>query len=246
MFLGLALLLGGGFARHWCSPGTPRLRWLGAGLALLFVGAGLSIYSPLSELGGVRLADLLGYLTQVTAGQAAVLLLLGATLFFVAEIHRLPALVLAGVGLCALWGLAGIGHGGIHGGTVRGLHALHAGAMAVWIGGLGSQLLAPSGDRLAGLRQFSPVAAGCAAVIVLTGLGMSLEHVPSVAALQQSDYGRALVAKLLVFSGVLLTAASVRQAIRGQAPRLRLWLEFTLLLTVLALTARLGGLPMAH
>ncbi|ANC73129.1 hypothetical protein [Deinococcus radiodurans] len=49
LFLGLALLLGGAAARRWLAP-VP-LRWLSTGLALLFVGAGLSVYQPLRELG---------------------------------------------------------------------------------------------------------------------------------------------------------------------------------------------------
>ncbi|MHA0039713.1 CopD family protein [Deinococcus sp. PESE-13] len=244
LFLGLALLLGGAAARRWLAP-VP-LRWLSAGLALLFVGAGLSVYQPLRELGLLAPADVLDYLTAVSAGRAALVLLLAATLFLVAEVQKLPALILAGLGGWALWGMAGIGHGGVHGDVVRGLHALHAGAMSIWLGGLGALLRVPAPDRLAVARRFSPVAAACVGLLVLTGLGMSLEHIHSLRVLQSTPYGQTLLLKLLAFVGVLGAAFAVRRSLAGTGPGRRLGLEVLALVAVLLLTARLGGLPLVH
>lgn len=245
LFLGLALLLGGGGARRILTP-LP-FTWLLTGLALLFVGAGLSVYLPLQELGWLTLSDFLGYLTSVEAGRAALVLLLAATLFLVAEVQRLPTLILVGLGGWVLWGTAGIGHGGIHGDGVRGLHAIHAGAMSVWLGGLWALLLCPRSARLATARRFSPIAAGSVGLLILTGVGLSLEHVPTLAALRDSEYGQALLLKILAFLGVLGAALFVRHGLcMARAIRKRLWLEFALLGIVLLLTAWVGGLPLVH
>lgn len=245
LFLGLALLLGGATARALFGT-VPRLRTLVVGLGLLFVGAALSVYLPLAELGAFSGENLLGYLTVVGAGRATLLLLLAATLLLLATLHRLPGPVLLGLAGTALWGMSGIGHGGSHGQWVRGLHALHAGAMALWLGGLWALLSIAPSDRLTALRRFSPLAAGCLTVIVLTGTGMSLSHVPALALLTQTEYGQTLLLKLLAFGVALPVAASVRRSLAGGGPRRRLWLEFGVLLLVLLLTARLGGLPLVH
>ncbi|WP_339097610.1 CopD family protein [Deinococcus sp. VB142] len=216
LLTGLALLLGGGAARRLLAAGEVnpvRLRWLLLGWALLFLGAGLSVYQPLRELGLLAPADVLDYLTGVGAGRAALLLLLCATLFLLVEVWHWPALMLVGLGGWALWGLAGIGHGGIHGGTVRGLHALHAGAMSIWVGGLAALLRWPAPSRRAAAQRFSPIAAGCVALLTLTGLGMGLNHIPTLDALRQSEYGQTLLLKLLAFAGVLAAAGWVRRSL---------------------------------
>ena len=268
LFAGLALLLGGVGARRWLGDpahpdpnhpdrARPSLGWLGLGLALLFGGAALGVLTPLAELGSLSLADVWAYLGAVEAGRAAVLLLLAATLLLAAEVQRLPGLVLAGLGLWAAWGLAGTGHGNLHGSGVRGWHALHAAAMSVWVGGVWALLLTPAPSRVAVARRFSPLAAAAAATLVLTGVGMAFEHVPSLDALRASEYGQTLLLKLLAVGATLLLkllavgatlllAGAVRRSLRGRGPGRRLWAELALLLVVLALSARLAGLPLIH
>lgn len=245
LFVGAALLWGGVAGRHLMGVGGLRLRHLGLGWLLLFVGTGLSAALPLREVGLLTLPDLLDYLTGVEAGRAALLTLLGATLLLAAEVQRLPLLVLTGLALASAWGMAGIGHGGIHGANVRGLHALHALSMAMWVGGLLTLWPLLPAQRLAAARHFSPLALTCVGLLTLTGLGMGLNHLPSLSNLQETSYGQTLLLKLLAFVGVLAAAGWVRRSLTRE--RLAtLWPELLLLALVLLLTARLGGLPLAH
>lgn len=238
-FLGLVLLLGGVLTRRWLTPGIPRLRVVAAGPVLLLLAWGGQMLVTLSSLGVTASADLLAYLTATVTGRATLLGLLGTLLLLAAELSRWSRGVLLGAAALTLWGAAGIGHGAGHGAWVRALHALHAGAMTVWLGGvLALALTRPLTVALA--RRFSPVALGSVVVLAASGLLMTGQHLTALTQWGASPYGQTLFVKVILVGLTLLAAVAVRRAFaRPTGRRSALTCEVGLLLAVLGATALL-------
>jgi copper transport protein len=141
--------------------------------------------------------------------------------------------------------------------TADALHVLGAGA---WIGSLAVLAMAalpvalaqPSGQRapaaVAAVGAFSPVALLGAVALALTGLFAGFAHVPSLAALTGTAYGRLLVIKLGLVAAVVALGGwhwlSVKPALGSEqvAGRLRrtTLAELALALAALAVTALLA------
>jgi copper transport protein len=150
------------------------------------------------------------------------------------------------------------------------VNAIHVGAMAVWLGGLGALLLvlpaatrsaATSADRgrlLAGpLARFSTVALAMVAVIMATGLVQAYVYLRHFDDLFSTGYGRAVLAKFLLLLCVMAVAAYNRRvsvprleaiAERGESPgtpgvllRRALRGEVALLAVVIGVTAALAS-----
>lgn len=242
-FLGTLLLVGGVFARRALTPDHPSRRLLGLGLGLLLLGAALEIGWTLGELGFLTPGDTLAYLTGSGPGRAALTRVMGAVLLLVAELSG-GQLLLAGLaGAVLLWGQAGGGHGAVHGSSTRLLTTLHAGGMAVWLGGV-LALLTHSAPTSTLARRFTPVALACVALLAVTGLLLTLDHTGNLLSLPASLYGRTLLLKLVGLGLALLAAVFVRRAFASRIRvRPRLALEALLLLGVLGLTAALGTTP---
>jgi copper transport protein len=110
------------------------------------------------------------------------------------------------------------------------VNAIHVGAMAVWLGGLGTLLLVlPSATRsaatpadrgrlLAGpLARFSTLALVMVGLIMATGLIQAYVYVRHFGDLFSTGYGRAVLAKFLLLLCVMVIAAYNR---RDSVPRL--------------------------
>lgn len=248
VFLGLALLLGGAFARRGLTPGSPPASVLGAGLGGLLLGWGGQVAVTLSALGMTAPGDVLAYLTASTPGRAMLTGLIGALLLLAAELTATapsgdgahparpgwPALASLGGALLLAWGVAGVGHGAGHGAWVRGLHAAHALAMSVWLGGVLALLRArPLSTALA--RRFTPAALGSVLVLAATGLLMAGEHLTGPAQWLGSLYGQVLLVKLALVGLAVGTAVLVRRAFAARRPQVRLILAREALLLVAAL-----------
>ncbi|KQR23010.1 CopD family protein [Deinococcus sp. Leaf326] len=238
-FLGLTLLLGGVLTRRWLTPGTPPLWVVGLGAALLALGWGGQAALTLSVLGMTAAPDVLAYLTDTGTGRSLLLGLMGAALVLAAELSVWPwALSLACAAL-TLWGAAGLGHGAGHGTGVRLSHAVHAGAMTVWLGGVLALLLSRPATA-AQARRFTPVALGSVAVLAGTGLFMAGQHLVSVAEWTGTPYGRTLLFKLALVGLTLLAAVLVRRRFARQGDvRVALAREALVLLAVVGMTASL-------
>jgi copper transport protein len=150
------------------------------------------------------------------------------------------------------------------------VNAIHVGAMAVWLGGLGTLLLvlpsatrsattpADRGRMLAGpLARFSTLALAMVTLIMATGLIQACVYVRHFGDLFSTGYGRAVLAKFLLLLCVMAVAAYNRRssvprlnaiAERGESPgrpgillRRALRAEVALLAVVIGVTAALAG-----
>jgi copper transport protein len=94
-----------------------------------------------------------------------------------------------------------------------GLDWLHLASGSLWVGGLLGLLVLwrslPAAQRLVGLAvcvpRFSNVALGSVAVLLGTGVGASVLHLPTLASLWQTSYGQAIIVK----ASLLLAAMAV-------------------------------------
>jgi copper transport protein len=123
---------------------------------------------------------------------------------------------LAGAAACLLVP-ATVGHAGQT--SPRGLSItfdwFHLAAGSVWVGGLiGLVVLAaslPAARRVAGLvvcvPRFSNTAFVSVLVLIGAGTGSAVEHLPTLASLWQTSYGKALLVKIGLLAAALLLAA---------------------------------------
>jgi copper transport protein len=92
---------------------------------------------------------------------------------------------------------------------------LHMAAGSVWVGGLVGLLVLwrslPAARRVAGLAfcvpRFSATAVGSVLVLIGSGIGASLLHLPTLASLWGTSYGQALLVKIGLLALALLLAA---------------------------------------
>jgi len=147
--------------------------------------------------------------------------------------------------------------------------AAHVIAVSVWIGGLAMLLFVlpratrllrlPDRSRLlaAVLVRFSTIAGVCVAVVLLSGIVQSFVYVRSVDHLLHTDYGRMVLAKIVLFVGLMglgaynrqlsvprltrITAAGGSPGRAGVLLRRALRGEVLLAVAVLAVTGALAG-----
>jgi putative copper export protein len=213
---------------------------MSAGVLLLALGGGWGVGLTLAALGFTAPADMLDYLTATAPGRAVTLMWTGALALLAAELAAGAWPAVLGASGLLLWGLAGIGHGATHGDPVRALHALHAAAMSLWLGGVFA-LWTRRGADGALARRFTPYAVGAVLTLAVTGLLLSQAHLGGVQLLAVSGYGRTLLLKLGLVTLSLLAAATVRRAFtRGQDIRRHLGAEVLMLTLVLGVTAALS------
>ncbi|GBF04653.1 hypothetical protein DAERI_020250 [Deinococcus aerius] len=249
-FAGLALLLGGALARRRLAGlvGAPPggwPGWQGAGALLIALGVALQVGGTLTALGFTAPADVLAYLTSTGPGRAALTALLGTAVLLTGEVLGRSSVPVGLGAAVTLWGVAGGGHGAVGGDLpMRAAHALHAGAMAAWTGGVLVLACGRGTNWRAAARAFTPVALGSVVLLSLSGLYLGLHHAGPVQAWPGSGYGTTLLLKLGVFAATLLAAVGVRRTLAPHTasfPRAALAVEAGLLLVVLGVTAVLVG-----
>ncbi|MFE3266134.1 copper resistance CopC/CopD family protein [Streptomyces sp. NPDC059215] len=105
-------------------------------------------------------------------------------------------------GLAASWAMAEHASTGIQTGLAMPVDVLHLLAVAVWLGGLSTLLVAlfraPAGEQIeaAAVRRFSRVAFGGVSVLAATGIYQSWRQVGSWSALTGTSYGQLLLVKV--------------------------------------------------
>ena len=137
--------------------------------------------------------------------------------------------------------------------------ALHVAAAAIWIGGV-AQLVwvtphatrgltgqAQSAARSAIVRRFSAIALGCVVVIAVTGLVRALWEVSAVSQIWTTSYGQTLIAKTLLFAGLIGLGYRNRGVLdRFPAIRRGASIELVLMAALMAAVALLTNLPPAN
>ena len=111
------------------------------------------------------------------------------------------------VGLSLTPGLAGHAGTGIYTGFAIPADAIHVLAMACWLGGLVMLLtvVLPRTDPAElrqGINRYSALALGSIVALVVTGGFQAWRQVGSFNALRDTDYGKLLIAKLVVFAAL--------------------------------------------
>ncbi|MEZ4667639.1 MAG: CopD family protein [Anaerolineae bacterium] len=114
---------------------------------------------------------------------------------------------------------------------------LHALAVGAWVGGLGALVLiiptalAPYKDDerrlalLAVLRRYSRLAAACLVIVIATGLYSAVNWIYSPPDITNTDFGRALLLKLLLVGGLVFMGTMHHMAVRPE--RYQRWQQLT-------------------
>jgi copper transport protein len=196
---------------------------------------------------------------------AAVLVVLVAASSGVVRRSRTAA-ILIGIPAAALaiWAVVvpGLsGHAGDPGeGTLTVIvDALHVAAAAIWIGGV-AQLVwvtphatrgltgqAQRAARSAIVRRFSTIALGCVVVVAVTGFARALWEVSAVSQIWTTSYGQTLVAKTLLFAG-LIGLGYRNRGVLDRFPEIRRGasVELVLMAGLLGAVTLLTNLPPAN
>ncbi|NKY16397.1 copper resistance CopC/CopD family protein, partial [Streptomyces somaliensis] len=209
----------------------------GATLALLvlrgpYTGAG----GPADALDAGVLREVLG--TAAGAALASRLLLAGVAGLLVAMLfgpYARPAepgarrgrtygpaagWAVVAVGTAGTWALSEHASTGVQTGLAVPLDVLHLLAVAGWLGGLATLVVAlyrePSVERDA-VGRYSRLAAGCVAVLVATGLYQSWRQVGTWTALTGTAYGRLLLVKVVLVAVLLGVGRMSRRRTRRLA-----------------------------
>jgi copper transport protein len=196
---------------------------------------------------------------------AAIFCVCAASAFAIVRRSRLGAAALAVPAVAlGLWTIVVPGLSGHAGDPGRGaftiaVDALHVGASAVWIGGLAQLVLvvphatrgltdaARDRARREALGRFSTLALGSVVVIALTGAGRALWEVGAVSQVWSTGYGRTLIAKSVLFAGLIALGYRNRHALdRFWDVRRRAVAELALLAGVLAAVSLLTDLQPAN
>ncbi|BAU84668.1 copper resistance protein D [Streptomyces laurentii] len=227
-YAGFVVLVGGGAFVLACWPGGAAVRpvqklvvrgWLTLTAATLAL---LLLRHPYTRTG--RLADVfdLGGLravleTKTGAALSSRLLLLGAAALFVAVLFGAYArrreeadhrdltfgLALGGTvvaaGVAGTWALAEHASTGLQPGIAMPVDILHLLAVAVWLGGLATLLVAlhraPAALGRAAVERYSTLAFGAVVVLAATGIYQSWRQVGTWSALTGTRYGQLLLVK---------------------------------------------------
>ena len=125
---------------------------------------------------------------------------------------------LVGAGLAMTPGIAGHADTGIQTGLAIPADLVHVAAMACWLGGLVMLCVAvlPRADadelRVV-LPRYSALALGAVVALIVSGGYQAWRQVGSIDALKNTDYGRLLIAKLVVFVALVVAAAFSREIV---------------------------------
>jgi copper transport protein len=137
----------------------------------------------------------------------------------VAELLALDGALAAAAAAVLVPGLAGHAAQTSPRGLALALDWIHVAGGSIWIGGLIGLVVVwitlGSGLRLAGLQvvvpRFSKVALASVLLVLATGVWASILHLPTVASLWQTSYGKALIVKVSILLGALLLGATNNQ-----------------------------------
>ena len=128
------------------------------------------------------------------------------------------AAALVAAGFAVTPGIAGHAGAGIQTGLAIPADLVHVVGMACWLGGLVVLCVAvlPRGDAdelRKVLPRYSALALGAIVALVVSGAYQAWRQVGSIDALRNTDYGKLLIAKLVVFAALIVAAAFSREIV---------------------------------
>jgi copper transport protein len=128
-----------------------------------------------------------------------------------------PAVVV-GAGIAVTPGIAGHASTGIQTGLAIPADLVHVSGMACWLGGLVMVCIAVLPRRNVDevrevLPRYSALALGAIVALVVSGGYQAWRQVGSLDELKSTDYGRLLIAKLVVFAALIVAAAFSREIV---------------------------------
>jgi putative copper resistance protein D len=224
--------------------------WLVTALISILFRAADGYGRPVGSLGA---GDVTLWATRLAAGRGLVLTVLCAAAVFGCVVARLrkpdavPPRVLLVVALLGTLTPAVTGHTGSspdHQLAVV-MVALHVGAAALWVGGLGTTLVLVARHGLLlerALPRFSRIATAALVMLTITGVVNAFLRLPSLGDLLTSGYGQLVVAKTLCLAILAALGGLARRRLRsGTLPVLR-WagLEVALMAVTIGLAAALS------
>ncbi len=227
-YAGIAVLVGVLGASALLAPGYLPSRRVGN---VAFVGAYVAMAGTVVMIGAQ--ADVIGSSFADWAAVAATrsgrwwvlrLMLVAALTIFVPwrrTLVRRGAQAVAVVAVTGLfWVVAAGGHSmsGRYVAVALAATVVHLGAMALWVGGL--CLVAFGVERnqtVSTAVRFSPFALGAVVALTITGAFNGWRQVGDIAAITESSYGRWLIVKLVVVTGVVAAAVIARRLVRHPA-----------------------------
>jgi copper transport protein len=238
LYAALALLIGGGLFLAVLFPegrGTRRPRhilWTGWGALVATTVAGIAlegVYAAALPLTKVFDPTVWSDVLDTRYGKIALLRLgLLALAFPLVQmlVHRdrtLPrwwagAAAVVSVALASTPGLSGHASTGNWVGLALVSDTIHVLAMACWIGGLvmlvGVVLVQPLPDGLPrAVTRFSGIALGAITALLVTGGFQAWRQIGTLDELRNTDFGRLVLAKLVVFAAIVVAAAFSREVV---------------------------------
>gem|GEM_PF-517731 len=276
-YAGLALVLGGWVGLRAARRSLPiadnrlGVRWALAGWLALFVGVlfnlpleaaitwsihGLTAFAP-RYLARTLNFTVFGYLWVIELMLIAVIPAVLAALSTAKPRERLATAMIPMFALPVTFAVQGHAFAEPHPILPVLAMAVHGAAASVWIGGIAQMLaLVLQADRIPGpdderlrktVRSFGWIAVACVIALWLTGVYSALLHIPTWYALDHTEYGVALLAKLGLVLLVLGFAAMHALTARPRRATYRAWMSLELIFSVgiFVATALLTNLPTA-
>jgi putative copper resistance protein D len=204
---------------------------------------------PLAQLGA---SELLAWSTRLAAGRGLLLtagcalVVLGCAAVRLRDPDRVAVRIPLVAALLGVLTPAVTGHAGSAESHQLAVitAALHAGAAALWVGGLAGMLVLVAGHRGlldATIGRFSQLATVCVVTVAITGVLAAQVRLPGWGALLGTGYGQLVVAKAVALVALAgLGALARRRLAAGRTPVLR-WagIEVALMAVTLGLAAAL-------
>lgn len=227
------------------EPQARLRRLVYTGIALLLAAEPIALLGQLASLGTIDLQSMADVLAsafgRVLALRMGAVLLLWGVLGALRESRGRGAwsVLLLGVLLALVDGLAGHTIRGAPGILAQLLTAVHVAAMGAWVGGFAGLLAVIGGsrDRRKLAARFGRLAAVAVSILVASGLLLAIAHLRTPADLAFTTYGLTLAIKSVVVAVALGAAYQGLRAARSGRP------EAAALAAVLAVAALLASLP---
>jgi len=211
-FAGFALAFGSSIYGLFVARDPRPLRLVGAGVALLVGAEPLSLLAQTASLDPAQTFDgdaltsaMASPFGRVLGLRIAAALLLWGVLGALRQAPWLrwtvPAL---GLALACVDATAAHATPALPAPLGLALNALHVSAMGIWVGGLAAFMVAPT-------RQFGPVAAWSAGLLVVSGAALALLHFATPLQTMSTAYGVALLVKLPLVAAALYLAWRARR-----------------------------------